>query len=259
MLVRVTVQVVVADAAMEDGAQVTPLSATEGETDTVVVLVTPLRVADTVTLESAVTEAAVAVKLAEDDPAGIVMDAGTGSALPDVRLTAALTEVVPVRLTVQVVVASDTIEEGVQVTPLSVTAGETDTVVVLVTPLQVADTVAVESTVTEPAVAVKLTEDDPAGIVTDAGTGRTLPEVRVTVVLAPAAPLRLTVQVVVARERMDDGEQATLLSATDGATVTFVVLTTPLREADTVTEARAVRAAEVAVKVAELRPPEIIT
>jgi hypothetical protein len=161
-----------------------------------------------------------------------------------------------VRVTVQEVVPKEITEDGEQVTPLkeAAAAGETETVVVLVTPLQVAETVAEVTLVTVAAVAVKLAEDDPAGIVTEAGTGNAVPEVRATVVATAAAPVRVTVQLVFPLEVMVDGEQLTSFSPRLGETETLVVFVTPLKEAETITEESVGTDAAVAVKFAEVVP-----
>src|SRR2546430_434904 len=91
---------------------------------------------------------------------------GTGRAvLDDESVTKVASATLPLTVTVQMVLVVESTKAGEQVTPVKASAGETDTVAVLVMPLSVAETVTEESTETDPAVAVKLADDDPAAIV----------------------------------------------------------------------------------------------
>jgi hypothetical protein len=148
------------------------------------------------------------VKLADADPAAMVIDAGTGSTVPDVRVIVAFDVGAELRLTVQLVIARDTMLAGEQAKPLSdgVADGDTVTLPVRLIPPIDAVSVAVEAAVTATAVALKFTVEDPAGIVTDAGTGSTeeLDE-SATSVLVCAALLRATVHVVLPADKIEEG------------------------------------------------------
>jgi len=161
----------------EDGEQLTPdrTTAVLGEIDTEVVLVAPPHAAETVAEVFTLTEPEADVKLAEVDPAGIDIDEGTGSEVEDdVRATVTVLVAAPLSATVHVVDAPETTEAGEQLTPerLTVVLGETDTEVVLVTPLQAAESVTVLTVVTEAAMDVKVAELAPDGTTTDEGAGR---------------------------------------------------------------------------------------
>jgi hypothetical protein len=155
-LVILTVQVVVPSATTVEGEQVKPAKPIAGDTEILVVLVAPFQVAERFPEENNETETAVAVKAADEDPAGIAIELGTPVRIAG-EASASATEVAaagaPVRLTVQVVAPKETSEDGEQLMPDSVIEGVTVTLVVLVSPRHVADTVALESTETSPAVA----------------------------------------------------------------------------------------------------------
>ena len=258
--VRLTVQVVIVNEISEDGEQLTPLSATVGDTQTSVVFVTPFQEAVMVDDISAVTDAAVAVKLTEDAPAGTVTDAGTGSAAPDDSPIVAGTVVRPVRTAEQVVDWSDISVDGEQLTADKVAAGITATLVVRVTPFNLADTVTGVGEETVAAVAVNCPEDPPVEINTLAGTASApLDDDRTINSPSGKVPLSVTWQVAVVRDTTVVGEQTIPVGVIAGETVTTVLLVTPFQVADMVAVESRVTEAAVAVKLAEVDPAGMLT
>jgi hypothetical protein len=129
----------------------------------------------------------------------------------------------PLRLTVQVVVPEETIEDGEQLTPLRLTTGEIDTLVVLVTPVSVAETVTGVTAETDPAVTVKADDTEPTGIVMEDGTGKAAElDERAMVALLCAAEFRVTVQVVLPAGVKDDGPHE--MPDKEGATPPVMVM-----------------------------------
>ena len=193
-----------------DGEQLTfERTGAVGPTVTDVVFVTPFQAAEIVTGVETVTAAAVAVKLADVAPAGIAIEAGTGkTAELDVRATVVVVCDAELMVAVQVVLPAEAIEDGEQLTleRVGVAVDPTVTDVVFVTPFQVAEMVTGVAAVTAVAVAGKLADVAPAGIVIEAGTGRTAElDERETVVTLCAAALSVAVQVVFPAEAIVDG------------------------------------------------------
>jgi len=98
------------------------------------------------------------------------------------------------------------------------------TLAVTEVPESVADTTAVSSVLTVPAVAVKVALESPAGTVTDAGTGScALLLARATGVAESAPPLKLRLQLVCSPDPRVGG-----LHATPVRTTGFITVTVPL-------------------------------
>ena len=111
-----------------------------------------------------------------------------------------------VSVTVQVELPGAFTVAGLQLTELNCAPGDTVTVVVLLTPLSVAVTVAVCELVTVAAVAAKVPVDAPEATVIDAATGSAVLLLdRLTVVALVAAFVNVTVQVVTCAGAKLDG------------------------------------------------------
>jgi len=196
------------------------------------VLEAPLALVATVTAVSAATVAAVAGNVAEELPAMTVTEAGTVRAA---LLTETETVRPPVaatlsRVTVQVVVALDATEVGLQANPLIWAGGAvTLTDVVLEIPLAAAATVTAVSAATVAAVAGNVAEELPAITVTEGGTVRSALLTETETVTPPegATLLRATVQLVVAPNDIVAGEQLRV-AGTVGATRAIEALTVVL-------------------------------
>jgi len=108
------------------------------------------------------TAVALATKVAVVRPAGIVTVNGTASPLPEARDTvAAVTDRGLVMLTVHKVLVNSATALGEQFSDPRPTAGDTERLVDLVTPLKVAEMVPDENTETDSAVPVKVAEEVP--------------------------------------------------------------------------------------------------
>ena len=133
-----------------------------------------------------------------------------------------------VSVTVQVDVPGALTVAGLQLSELSCATGDTVTVVVLLTPLSVAVTVAVCELVTVAAVAVKVPVVAPETTVIDTATGSAVLSLdRLTVVVLVAALVSVTVQVVACAEFKLEGEQATEDNCTGAEAVSAKVFETP--------------------------------
>jgi len=196
------------------------------EMETAATLLMPLHVAVTSTDVVAETTPAVELKLAEVAPAGMIKLAGTGSiGEEEVSVTVAFDVAARVSATAQLALAPDASDEGLHVTVESAGGAafvEIETNEVLLTPPQVAVTFAEVVAETVPAVELKLVDVDPAGIMILAGTGSDAEdEVRVTVALVVGALVKVTEQLVLEPDAIDEGVQLIAESAGELPPATF--------------------------------------
>jgi hypothetical protein len=201
-------------------------------------------------------EAEVARKEVLLAPAGIVTAGGTVSAGLSLEIETGNTlGAALVSATEQVVdepatrVVGEQVSEERRAGPSSVTDAD------LVTPLAVADTVALTSAGTAAAVAVNVAAADPEPMVMESGTekpGRLLESV--TRRLAEASMVNVTVQVVEPGVGIDEGEQLRLLRVAGGRTVRAADWLTPWAEAVTVTACCEATVPAVAAKLAVVAP-----
>ena len=239
----VTLQLVLPPDATDVGVHVSPVTvvAAGGVTVTEAVPELPFNDAVIVTAWFDVTVPAVPVKLPVVAPAATVTDAGVVSA---VLLSDTVTAVPPVGaaaeiVTVQLVLAPDTTEVGVHVSPVTVGAGGvtvTDAVPEL--PFNDAVIVAVWFDATVPAVPVKLPVVAPAATVTVAGvvSAVLLSDTVTAVPPVGAAAEIVTVQLVLPPDATDVGVHVTPVTVVaGGVTVTDAVPELPFNEAVIVT------------------------
>jgi hypothetical protein len=212
--VRFTVQMVDAPDVRVDGEHTRDETLGLPGVTVTVVLALPLSVAVTVTVCGVGTTPAVAVKVIDVAVAGTVTDAGTGSAatLFEDKVT-----VLPpagaawVSVTVHVVEVPDVRLAGAHASDDTLVLLEPTVKVAAAVPPSVAVTVTVCGEVTVGAVAVKVADPEPAGTVTDAGTGSAPGLFDASVTTLPpvgAACVRVTVQIVVPPETRLAGAHA---------------------------------------------------
>ena len=205
------------------GFTVTPVSVA-GLIVSVAVLLVPARVAVIVAVVALETDVVLTVKVAVVAPAATVTVAGTVALVVlDERLTAVPpVPAGPLRVTVPVELLPPETVVGVSET-LESAAGVTVRVAVCDVPARVPVIVTEVLVATPVVVIVNVVVVEPEGTVTDAGTvALVLLEVRVTVVLAPAGPLRVTVPVDGVPPVTEVGETVTLESVA-GVTVRVAV------------------------------------
>lgn len=155
------------------------------------------------------------------------------------------------RVTVQVAVAPEESDAGVQASDEIETGAAKVIVAVLDVPFSVTVTVAVASAVTVPAVAVNVAEDWPANTVAEAGTVRVaLLSETVIVVSALTVLDRVTVQVEEVPDVRDAGEHVREEGAAAESRLMAAVWETPPNAAVMVAEESADSVAAVAEKVA---------
>lgn len=168
---------------------------------------------------------AVAVKLALVEPAGTVTEPCTGSRalLLDSPTAAPPLGAILESVTVQDVDCPELRLVGEQVRPVNAIGAAREINTALL-PLYVAETFARLSELIDPAVAVKLTVVDPAGTVTEAGTGSSALSLESKTLAPPAGAAleRVTVQTVDCPEKRVEGTQfkPVKLCATRPGTVT---------------------------------------
>ncbi|GMU23211.1 MAG: hypothetical protein AMXMBFR13_32930 [Phycisphaerae bacterium] len=167
-------------------------------------------------VELEVSVPAVAVNVAEVEPAGTVTEEG---AVRDELLLASETAVPPLgaaalMVTVQVLLAPEFNDEGLQVRPVRRAGAARFTEKVRELPFRFAVTTAVELEVSVPAVAVKFAEVAPEGTVTAEGAVNELLLLARDTAVPPvgAAELMVTVQVLLPPEFKDEGLQVRLVS-----------------------------------------------
>lgn len=217
-LERVTVQVLVAAEPSVVGEQTRELGVTGAITVRTCATEALFKVAVTVAEVSTVRFAAVAAENeAELCPLDTVTDAGTVTAevLLEDRATAVAEVTALDNVTVQVEAAPALTDAGEQVRVLGVVVTGASRLIEAVrdTPFSVAVTVAVAAAVKMPVVAENATEDCPLATVADAGTvsAAALSEI-VIAVLAVATAESVAVQVAVAEEPSEVGEQTSELN-----------------------------------------------
>ncbi|MCZ2147257.1 MAG: hypothetical protein LC126_05730 [Bryobacterales bacterium] len=222
---------------------------------------TPFNEAFNVTVPSAVTVPAVAVKLPLDAPAATVTDVGTVRlALLSDTATAVFTVTAFDKLTVHVADAPDPNDVGVHTSDVNTAGLTSDNDVDTRTPFNEAFNVTVPSAVTVPAVAVKLPLDAPAATVTDVGTVRlALLSDTATAVFTVTAFDKLTVHVADAPDPNDVGVQTSDVSVAGLSSVKTTAWELPFNAAVTWPEVSAATEAALAVKLAVLAPPATVT
>src|SRR6185369_8086471 len=202
--VRLTLQTVDAPEVRIDGEHASDETlGAPGVTVTVAVALPP-SVAVTVTVCGVGTDPAVTVKLDDVAPAGTVTEAGTGSAAG--LLEESVTALPPggaacVRVTVHVVEVAAVTLAGVHTSEETLVLLAPTVNVTAAVPPSMAVSVTVCGDVTVAAVTVKVADPEPAGTVTEAGTGSTVVLLDASVTVLPpvgAAWVRVIVQIVVA-------------------------------------------------------------
>jgi hypothetical protein len=213
----VTVQDMVPDGAIELFGHCSDVRLATGATVRVVVWLAPLSVAVMIALCAEVTVAAVAVKLAVVEEAGIVTVDGT--VMAEVLLLDSVIVVLeaPARakVTVQEVVPDGRSDVDVHCTDESVplvTLATSDSGALALDPFRVAVTVADWSVLKVPAVALKVAVDALAATLAEDGTVIGPVEPRLTAVAAVTALLNATVQTARVCGPKEEGAQLTLLT-----------------------------------------------
>lgn len=225
-----TTQELLSDGFRTFGVQTKETGTGGADSASVAVLVEPLKAAVNVAVASAEIVPAEAVKLADNDPAATVTEAGMETkALSFVRFTTWGEKGAAERVTTQEADSPENNISGVHASDWRTGRGVSERETDLVTPASVAVIVAVELVVKEPVAAVKLALDWPDGTVTVAGTvSRVVLEVRATAVADGAFPDRVTEQVVLLEALTVEGEHVrpvkdTLGGGADTVTVPFAV------------------------------------
>jgi hypothetical protein len=232
------------------------------ETRDRVALDDPFSVAVTWALESALTLPTLALNVAVDWPAAMLIEAGTvTNALPLASVTLAPPESAALdNVTVQLDVAPEFTVEGLHDSE-DTFGGATRESVVLTDPLSVALTWAVTSAATAPTDALNVAVLCPAGIATEAGTvTRALFDDTVTVPPPLGAGcVRVIAQDAVPPETTVDGAQVTVPADGTGLTTIVAVALFPPPEAVIGTAVELLTVPAVAVKLALALPPGIAT
>lgn len=220
---RVTVPVAEAPPTTELGDTDT-LDNPGGLIDSDAVFVTPLRVAEIVEFVAVDTEVVVTKKLAEEEPAAIVIDAGRLAGELAVKVTVTPPDGAALdKVTVPVDEDPPTTDVGAKVT-LERLTGLIESVAVLVTPLKEAVIVDDVADDTGVVVTLKLADERPAGTVTEAGTPA--PDVAESKTVTPpvgAAAASATVPVEELPPTTEFGDRDTLESAGAAFTVNGAV------------------------------------
>jgi hypothetical protein len=206
---RVTVQDIVAETPIEPLGHCTDVRVAAGATARTAVWFAPFSVAVIVEFWAELTAAAVAMKLAVVEEAGIVTVDGTVTA--DVLLLDNEIAVADVALrdkvTVHVVVADGSRDVAVHCREDTVAAATRDSDALLLAPLSVAVTMADWSALKEPAVALKVAVEALAATLTLEGTVSAPVEARLTEVSAVTAPLNDSVHTATPCGPKVEGEQ----------------------------------------------------